>query len=216
MTSSLNEIEAHTKRAARGAGLSWGMSEEAARAARWLAAHDLAGPALLSHVLRKNDGLSHDQVAPVSLEGEWHARSGALCPLAAGAALNDCADRLAGEQPIAMSDVSCPLLVVPFAAWAAIHLRSPVQIGWHSLRIVTDGNGISISGPETDITTTHAAHVTCALASTHSGPFTLPRLRGNVTPQVWENLDAFAQRTFAPATEASRLLGAGAGVSDND
>jgi hypothetical protein len=29
-------------------------------------------------------------------------------------------------------------------------------------------------------------------------------------------LEAFAQRTYAPATEASRMLGAGAGLSDND
>ena len=32
----------------------------------------------------------------------------------------------------------------------------------------------------------------------------------------WSRLAVFAQRTFAPATEASRLSGAGAGLSDNN
>ena len=32
----------------------------------------------------------------------------------------------------------------------------------------------------------------------------------------WSILSAFAQRTYAPATENSRLLGAGAGLGDDD
>lgn len=216
MSHSLNEIAAHAKRAARGAGLSWGMAEEAGRAARWLASHDLAGPAALSEVLTKNDGLSHAQVAPLSLHGEWHARSGDLCPLAAGAALNDCADRLAQGEPVKMANVSHPVLVLPFAAWAAIHLDAPVQIAWHRLRIQTDGDGIWIDDPERDINTNKAAALTCQLARKRTDTPNLPHLRGTVPPEVWAKLDVFAQRTFAPATNASRLLGAGAGVSDND
>lgn len=216
MNRSLNEIEAHAKRAARGAGLSWGMAEEAGRAARWLASHDLAGPALLSDLLTKNDLLSHEQVAPVSLEGEWHAPAGDLCPLAAGAALNDCADRLAEGQTVKMLSVSYPLLVLPFAAWSAVHLNAPVQVRWQNLRASTDGEGIWIDDPDSDISTSNAAALTCRIASNRTDAATLPGLRANVTPAVWAKLDVFAQRTFAPATDVSRLLGAGAGVSDND
>lgn len=64
MSHSLNEIAALAKRAARGAGLSWGMAEEAGRAARWLASYDLTGPALLCDVLTKNDRVPQEQVAP--------------------------------------------------------------------------------------------------------------------------------------------------------
>lgn len=216
MNHSLNEIEAHAKRAARGAGLSWGMAEEAARATRWLASHDLAGPAALSDVLTKNDGLAHEQVAPVSLEGEWHAAKGDLCPLAAGTALNDCAEQLAKGQPVTMVHVSYPLLVLPFAAWAAIHLGKPVQVLWQNLRISTDGDGIWIDDPQSEINTSKAATLSCQLASKRTDAASPARLRADVTPEVWAKLDTFAQRTFAPATEASRLLGAGAGVYDGD
>lgn len=216
MTLSLNEIEAQAKRAARGAGLSWGMAEEAGRAARWLASHDLPGSAHLADVLAMNDGLPQSDVAPVSLEGDWHAAAGALCPLAAGSALNDCADRLGRGEPVTMTDISCPLLVLPFAAWAAIHLGAPVQIGWESLQIVTDGSGIRITDPENRINAARAATLTCRMAGQPLEAATLPRLRGEVPAAVWDRLDTFAQRTFAPATEASRLLGAGTGGSDND
>ena len=37
-----------------------------------------------------------------------------------------------------------------------------------------------------------------------------------IAAETWSRLGAFAQRTFAPATEASRLAGAGAGLQDND
>ena len=41
MYMSLNEIDVSVKRAARGVGMSWGLAEEAGKAARWLAARRL-------------------------------------------------------------------------------------------------------------------------------------------------------------------------------
>ena len=41
-------------------------------------------------------------------------------------------------------------------------------------------------------------------------------LRADPDPNDWAALLAFAHRTYAPATEESRLRGAGAGLSDND
>lgn len=216
MNRSLNEIEAIAKRAARGSGMSWGMAEEAARATRWLASHKLAGPALLIDILTKNDGRPHEEVAPISLVGKWHAAKGHLCPFAAGTALNDCADRLVDGQSVTMTNVSYPLLLVPFSAWAAIHLQEPVKVRWQSLQIDTDGERIWLSDPENEVNTSLASELTCQIVSKHADAASAPQLRGTVRPEVWEKLDVFAQRIFAPATEASRLLGAGAGISDND
>ena len=216
MRHSLNEITAHAKRAARGAGLSWGMAEEAARAVRWLSSHDLAGPALLSDVLEQNDGRPHAQVAPVSLEGEWRAPKGDLCPLIVGTTLNDCADQLAEGPPVKAANVSYPLLVLPFAAWAAVHLKQPVQLIYDNVRLETDGDGIWIDGPHREINISKANSLTCRRATKRTDVARLPALRGTVAPEVWARLDAFAQRTFAPATDASRQLGAGSGASDND
>ena len=51
MSYSLNEMEATAKRAARGAGYSWGLAEEASKATRWLCTQGLDGAAELAHVL---------------------------------------------------------------------------------------------------------------------------------------------------------------------
>lgn len=216
MSHSLNEIEAQAKRAARGAGLPWGMAEEAARATRWLASHDLAGPALLADVLTQNDGLAHAQVAPAALDGVWRAPSGPLCPLAGGAALNDCADRLTANESIEMADVSFPLLVLPFAAWAALHIKQPVRLTWQDVEIDTDGVGIWVRDPHSEINTDKTAMLICQKTETRQEPASRPGLRGTVASDIWARLDNFAKRTYAPATDASRLLGAGAGTSDND
>jgi len=40
--------------------------------------------------------------------------------------------------------------------------------------------------------------------------------RCEIADDVWSRLEEFTYRTYAPATEESRVLGAGAGLSDND
>jgi hypothetical protein len=216
MSHSLNEIEALAKRAARGTGLSWGQSEETGKAVRWLASHRLPGVALLASVLAQNDGLLHDDVAPLSFQGTWEASSGTLCPLAAGMALNDCADRLEAGQNIEMARVSHPLLVLPFAAWAAIHISSPISVNWSGVRIDTDGYGLWIDTPRDILGETTPVSMRFTLADLREDPASQPELRGEIDKAAWQQLNNFAHRTYAPATEESRLLGAGAGVSDND
>ena len=51
MIYSLSEIDAQCKKATRGAGFEWGHAEEAGKAARWLAKHELPGAALLAAYL---------------------------------------------------------------------------------------------------------------------------------------------------------------------
>lgn len=216
MSYSLNEIEALAKRAARGGGLSWGISEEAAKAVRWLTSHGLPGGEALAGLLIQNDGIATDQTAPCALDGEWRASGGALCPLSSGSAINDCAERLAAGTDISLRDVSYPLLVVPFAAWAALHITAHVGVSWGGLRVVTDGNGLSISDPDDALLVTKAPQLSCAQVTTATGALSQPLSRGEVSPGAWATLNDFAQRTYAPATEASRRLGAGAGASDND
>ena len=70
MSFALIEVEATAKKAARGAGHSWGMAEEAARAARWLCAHGIDGVAGLARALARVDGSDPRQHAPARLAVE--------------------------------------------------------------------------------------------------------------------------------------------------
>lgn len=216
MSRSLNEIEGLCKRAARGAGYGWGVSEEAGKAVRWLASHNLPGPQALGTLLQNTDGHARIDLAPVGLQAPWHARSGQLCPLASGTALNDCADDLSDGTEMVMQNVMCPVLILPFAAWASLHLKKPLFVAWSDTRLSTDGVCYWGDTSADQISATSTKTLFCGLAEQPSGTVSQPTLRGTVPQNIWQDLSRFAHRTYAPATEASRLLGAGAGTSDND
>lgn len=54
------------------------------------------------------------------------------------------------------------------------------------------------------------------LRGTVPAPHGRQRERAEVTDHAYRVLTAFAARTYAPATEGSRMRGAGAGLTDND
>ena len=211
MTYSLNEIEAMAKKAARGAGYDWGPSEEAGKAVRWLESHGLPGAAaLVGHLNIGNiDG------PPMSLHGEWRSSTGVLCPLTGGAALNDCADGLAGGYIQRMENVDHPLLILPFAAWSALHINAQVSVIWQGVHATTDGYRLRFEVEDADPNPATAKALTCQKTKA-SGQMNTPALRGDISGDTWKELGTFAHRTYAPASEESRLLGAGAGVTDND
>ena len=63
----LAEIEAYLRKAARAAGLDWGLAEEAGKAARWLAAFDLPGAEITLAHLQQLDGNEEivDRIEPL-------------------------------------------------------------------------------------------------------------------------------------------------------
>lgn len=216
MSHSLNEIEAMSKRAARGAGLSWGLAEEAAKGTRWLSAFGFSGARLLADLLEMNDRIPPIDVSPVSLSAEiWHAPSRRMSPLIAGAALSDCAVRLLERGQIPMRNVSLPLLAVPFMGGAALRLGVPVAAQWPGARLATDGWHLCVQATPEALELPQADELIFTAPAQMQGR-TEPVLRANVSDADWDRLGVFAHRTFAPATEESRMRGAGAGLSDND
>ncbi|NRB04922.1 MAG: DUF3726 domain-containing protein [Rhodobacteraceae bacterium] len=211
MMFSLNEIEAHAKKAARGGGYAWGIAEETGKAVRWLASHGLPGAEVLAEHLELQ---GHDG-PPQTLNGDWSSATGILCPLTAGVTLNDCADRLTSSHVQKMENVAHPLLVVPFVAWAALHVKASLTVAWGSVRATTNGYALHVDASEGDLSASKTAVLQCFVAQ-NDPSLTKPALRAKVSQDAWDKLNRFAQRTYAPATEASRLLGAGAGASDND
>ncbi|MEN0088082.1 MAG: DUF3726 domain-containing protein [Pseudomonadota bacterium] len=210
MNLSLNEVEATAKKAARGAGYPWGLAEEAAKATRWLCAHDLDGCSALANLLARRDAGEVSTQAPKTSADIWQVGDHTQCPLVLGAALADHAHQFA-SGPIRMGRTAEPILLVPFAVMAADHLQTVIKITWPDGRAVTDGSEVmtEASSPAT------ADHVTISTGGDIRAA--QPRCtRAAPRPDVWQRLNQFAHRTYAPATEESRLRGAGAGPSDTD
>ena len=214
MSHSLNEVEATAKRAARGAGFCWGLAEEAGKAARWLCANGLDGCGILARLLDDSAGEPLSALSPKSLNGEWSSPSGRLCSLMAGVALSDCASRLE-DGDIIMSGVMHPALILPFGASAAQQSKKQVSVSWDGLTAMTNSSGVRLVGATAAFTSAYAVQVLVRPEGT-ADPVTSHATRTTPDAEHWATLNRFAHRTYAPATEASRLLGAGAGLSDHD
>lgn len=221
---SANELATLARRAARGAGLAWGLAEEAGRAAHWLALHRLPGVGLLARQLSRIDGVAYAELLP-DMQGEhWAAREGALCPLVTGAALGDCARDLAPGRRITLTAVERPLLLAAFLGRAAKASGRRFELRWPGVCLRCDPGGLRLDEAAPDsLTVEQAAEVTLRVTPGDGGPGDgggprLPLQPGGVevAPDDWAVLKALAARTYVPATEESRLHGAGAGLKDND
>lgn len=189
MILSLNEVEALARKAARGAGLPWGVAEEAGMATRWLCAHGVDGAAALAAVLRG------DRAGPSGLDAGIKLADRAMTVL---------------QQPHRIADVTCPALVLPFAAAVARRGGGNVSVAIGPVTAVTDGTDLSLSGDIPDY-----ADI-AVMPGGELGPL-CPRVgRAAPSDDVRNYLEDWARRTYAPATEESRRMGAGAGLTDND
>ncbi len=209
MTHSLNETEALCRKAARGAGYSWGLAEDAGRAVRWLEARSLPGAAGLAAWLGHRDG-----GAPRIAKGQWRGEGGRLCPLITGAALSDRAESL--DLPLAIAPLPHPLLLVPFAALAAAQTDSTLRLAWPGARIDLGAQGLAIQATPDAIAAAGPVTLQLHRVDTAPPPEPTPGRRAHLDAGTLGILEVLAQRTYAPATEASRKAGAGAGLTDND
>lgn len=188
--------------------MSWGLANEAAYCIRWLSAFELPGPTLLADLLELNDGLTMAEVSPVSLSGTWYGAANRLCPVITGAAMSDNALQLQSGNVFVLQNITQPLLLVPFAGSAALFLDTPVAIKWQGVSLTTDGRVLSIDGDQETLNVEFADTVACTVEASLADRIN-PIVRGELDDACKKRLSVFANRTFAPATEESRRLGAG-------
>lgn len=213
---SLAEIEALSRKAARGGGLDWGLADEAGKAARWLASVGLPGPQILSRLLTRNDGKSFEALCPLEIDGTWQARAGELCPLIAGASLVDRAEQLSTPQGVRLGKVALPMLILPFVARAAGRNQSDIEVSWPGVRIVFRGTVIDMDADSNALAADLVDSVSVRAAqATADHVMVASNISRAVDAISWEALTHLAHRTLVPASDASRA-GAGGQSRDSD
>lgn len=216
---SCNEAASLCMKAARGAGMSWGMAEEAGFAAAWLVAHGLDGPSFLRAHLERADGKDWLELCPTIMPGDWqNAKGQAACPIILGATMCDYA-RLP-EGPVAgakimLGSVSAPILLLPFLS----------ELGHqHGLSFTLAESTGSVCIAEDHATLQAAAklldaaqlELTMSVKADDTSNHTAASIpNAQTTAATIAALNTFAMRTTVPATDASRA-GAGSTLSDND
>ena len=208
MTWSIGEIGALATKAARGSGMEWGLAEETGYAIQWLQKHHLPGVSALCKYL------SWRQNGTLSIWPDETDKRGYYCPILTGAAYGD---GIFGDE-VKLPRIRLPLLLVPFVALLAT--ETPIKIEMRNIVFLLTMNGFGCS---TDGTSMLIESSTCQISMTYDVSLPIRNFKDMKLPRVPKNtaacinvLNEFAKKTYAPATDASRLAGAGSGLSDND
>ncbi len=207
MIVSLNEAEVMATKAARGAGRPWGLAQEAGRAASTLEALRLPGAQCLLDVLVATDGVACEKLRPASTHTQWWQAERPMCPMLVGAYISDLG---ALAQDVKLRQLHSPLLLVPFCLLAF----NNVGFDWSDCTIRTSDDGLFVQGAPDALLVDEAL-----IAGGEPAPRATHQWQPgavDIADEIWEALSAFAHRTYVPASEASRLKGAGAGLTDND
>lgn len=187
MLVSFNELEARLKKAARGSGLPWGVAEEYAKSVLWLAQ---AGFVL--------QGWAVDQLETPDIEQSL----------------------LDWAYALDLTEAPKPSSSVPSSA-----SRTMLWLGFLGRYAKAKGVSLDLDGftlyptsvSSCEIPVMENPQILSERAAYNS--LKLPeqaRLRAEIEEAVWQQLGELEFQTYAPETEASRLKGAGAGLSDND
>jgi hypothetical protein len=221
MIPSLNEIETMVWKAARGAGLAWGLAEEMGQAARWLAdrGFDWAEPlvAALTEAERRGGRLPPPFLSD---DDAWEPALGEAeaSPILCGPLVTDIASDLGTARPLVFRGVAQPLLMLPFAAGAATELGSSLTLRIDDTVFYLVGNGTE--GPATFPNAPSAERVVLSMEDRPPGEplasFNAGAPRRPIPAELLAQLEAWVHRTYVPASAGSRLAGAGAGLTDND
>ena len=202
---SLGETASLAIKAARGAGLSWGHAEETGFAVSWLHARGISGLSALCRYLnwRSSGTLIH---WPDRIVGNSY-----YCPIELGTAYLDGAL----TATITIERIREPALFLPFIAIRSGNLPARVTLGHLCLHVSANGvlghkwdTALLLSKAQCKITTVTNAPILPETTNSHRVPSCFYR--------CVETLQAFASKTYAPATEESRLAGAGPSLNDND
>jgi hypothetical protein len=214
---SRNEVLLGALKASRGARLPNGLAEDVAGATLWLCEYDFAGLDVLhrtlSSVLAANE--SRQQPSPEAAPASQPARSkrdargsDADSQLVAysGPSWIDLALAERGKA-ILVAHVDEPWMLLGLAGHAARVYKTTIAMQWdnHAGALLSAGSPVWIGPREL----TSATTITVAAAG-QSGEGL------DVDPEQFARIHQLAARTYVPATDESRLKGAGAGLVDND
>tara|TARA_B100001540_G_scaffold306831_1_gene319369 strand:- start:129 stop:818 length:690 start_codon:yes stop_codon:yes gene_type:complete len=212
---SRGEISDLTLKAARGAGLTWGLAEEASEAVIWLQARGFPGLAAFCCYISwyRFQKLEYTGMPGISEKGS------PLCPFATGAAISDGVIKLPIDNTkMSLGLIRQPILLLPF-----ISRVRPHGIGLYA------GNFLMTSYLQRDISIKRfffsPSLINEAECYVKNSPLALKAEKFDESqslrlPECYKAcidvLTKSAQRIYAPSTDYSRKLGAGSTISDDD
>ncbi len=210
---SIGELDALVVKAYRGAGFSWGYAQEAGATAAWLAMRGLPSAVPFALLLPSIEDVHSADLSPVNRDPDsWSGSGKYLCPVITGCVLSDFGlAEVAKGAALTIHSLLYPVLLVP----AIARLPGSYELQINQTRVRCGQHNVELICGDVNTTDTESGNVTIDASDPVSANLAV-RQRVEVDVSTLDVLQSFAHRTYVPATEASRLAGAGAGLLDND
>jgi hypothetical protein len=199
---SLSEIDTTSKRAAKAAGFSWGISEEIGKAIRSLELFGLPGVINLNLYLKKIKNQNPKKINKIEKENKNHD----LCPIYCGVAILDQCKQLEALKTIKFYNINYPLLILPFVSKASGILGKKILIKFNKSSYLFNFNkSILLNNIENKICNSVNELTIEVLENTNS-----------FSSKEWKELYKLSVETFVEESDSLKEKGAGAGFTDND
>ena len=200
----LSEIDTTSKRAAKGAGFSWGIAEEVGKNMRLLELFGLSGIKNLNKYLKDYKKKQFQKIALISEINE--TKKNPFCPIILGTNFIDQVNLLDKKNSIKIINVAFPILFLPFVSRASevigkriflkidekeflLNLNQSIYSNYLKNEILENCNSISINFIENN---------------------------NSFNENEWKELYKLSEDTFVEETESLKIGAAGAGLTDND
>tara|TARA_Y100000590_G_scaffold359603_1_gene415511 strand:- start:158 stop:769 length:612 start_codon:yes stop_codon:yes gene_type:complete len=200
----LSEIDTTSKRAARGAGFSWGIAEEVGKNMRLLELFGLPGIKNLNQFLKDYKEKQFQKVTLISDTN--NANKYPFCPIILGVNFIDQVNLLDKKINIQISNVAFPLLFLPFVSRASEMIGKRIFLKIEEKEFLLNLNQ--------SIYSNYLKNEILKVCNTINISFI--ENSNSFNENEWKELYKLSEDTFVEETESLKISGAGAGLTDND
>ena len=200
----LSEIDTTSKRAARGAGFSWGIAEEVGKNMRLLELFGLPGIKNLNQFLKDYKKKKFQKVTLISDTN--NANKYPFCPIILGVNFIDQVNLLDKKINIQISNVAFPLLFLPFVSRASEMIGKRIFLKIEEKEFLLNLNQ--------SIYSNYLKNEILEVCNTINISFI--ENSNSFDENEWKELYKLSEDTFVEESESLKISGAGAGLTDND
>ena len=200
----LSEIDTTSKRAARGAGFSWGIAEEVGKNMRLLELFGLPGIKNLNQFLKDYKEKQFQKVTLISDTNNTNKYP--FCPITLGVNFIDQVNLLDKKTNIQISNVAFPLLFLPFVSRASEMIGKRIFLKIEEKEFLLNLNQ--------SIYSNYLKNEILKVCNTINISFI--ENSNSFNENEWKELYKLSEDTFVEETESLKISGAWAGLTDND
>ena len=200
----LSEIDTTSKRAAKGAGFSWGIAEEIGKNMRLLELYGLPGIKNLNKFLKD---YKEKQFQKITLISETNnSNKYPFCPIILGTNFIDQVNLLDKKNNIQISNVAFPILFLPFVSRASEIIGKKIFLKIEEKEFLLNLNQ--------SIYSNYLKNEVLEISNTINISFL--ENNNSFNENEWKELYKLSEDTFVEETESLKIGAAGAGLTDND